>query len=196
VGDGGRAPSGASDLTGDGCGRVGVVAEVRCSKDSLRSAMSHPCVKLKPKSAQPAHADAATKELIMKVLVSTKDLQGSAAGDYQWTVDGELVAVGSLDCDYPDCGCRRGFPGLASSKATTTALVVERSQMTMDDLRTAVASWLERDGWFRLIDDLEEEEDMIDEFVDEIVHVCSDFVPGTVLGRDGNLVFARSAKAA
>ncbi len=68
--------------------------------------------------------------------------------------------------------------------------------MTMDDLRTAVAGWLERDGWFRLIDGPEEEEDMIDEFADEIVHVCSDFVPGTVLGRDGNLVFARAAQAA
>lgn len=132
----------------------------------------------------------------MKVLVSTKEQQGNARGDYQWTVDGELVAVGSLDCDCPDCGCRRGFPGLASSKATTTALVVERSQMTMDDLRTAVAGWLERDGWCKLIDDPEEARDMVDEFADEIVHVCSDFAPGTVLGRDGNVVFARSAKAA
>lgn len=60
------------------------------------------------------------------------------------------------------------------------------------------AGWLERDGWFRLIDDPEEEADMIDEFADEIVHVCSDFAPGTVLSsaRDGNLAFARSAKAA
>lgn len=132
----------------------------------------------------------------MKVLVSTKEQQGSAAGDYQWTVDGELVAVGSLDCDCPDCGCRRGFPGLASSKATTTALVVERPQLTMDDLRTAVAGWLERDGWFRHLDDPEERQDMTDEFADEIVHVCSDFPPGTVLSRDGDVVFARSAKAA
>ena len=132
----------------------------------------------------------------MKVLVSTKEQQGSAPGDYQWTVDGELVAIGSLDCDCPDCGCRRGFPGLASSRATTTALVVERSEMTMEVLRTAVAGWLERDGWFRLIDDPDEAEDMLDELADEIVHVCSDFMPGTVLGRDGNVVFARSTKAA
>ena len=106
----------------------------------------------------------------MKVLVSTKEQQGSAAGDYQWTVDGELVAVGSLDCDGPDCGCRRGFPGLAS--------------------------WLGRAGWFRHLDDPEERQDMSDEFADEIVHVCADFPPGTVLSRDGDVVFARSAKAA
>lgn len=68
----------------------------------------------------------------MKVLVATSRTQGARDNDYHWCVDGELVRMGEVcECDQGDpdggCGCGRGFAGLNSHRATTTALVAEIS---------------------------------------------------------------------
>ena len=154
----------------------------------------------------------------MLVLVATNELQGTAPGDYAWTVEGELVTPMATECASGDrCGCNRGFPGLASGKATTTAMVVDRPGVTPADLRDAVYDWLDRGGWIDLLhqtaversiearhegcldlhehDDIEAVDDVVDAVIDEhveMIHeVCSAFSPGTVIVRSGPLVSAR-----
>jgi hypothetical protein len=66
----------------------------------------------------------------MKALVATTRTQGRRANDYHAAVDGELVWIGlvcATDEADPDggCGCGRGFGGLASHRATTTAVIAE-----------------------------------------------------------------------
>jgi hypothetical protein len=156
----------------------------------------------------------------MLVLIATNELQGAAPGDYAWTVEGELVTPVVTDCSAGDeCGCNRGFPGLASGRATTTAMVVERPGITEADLRDAVVDWLDRSGWIRLIHDAAVERSvaaglhgcigvgeadeidsmiaaLVDEHLEMISDVCSDFPAGTVVTRRGELVSARRQPSA
>lgn len=133
----------------------------------------------------------------MLVLVATTEGQGELPGDYAWTVEGELVTPVVAECASGDrCGCSRGFPGLASSKATTTAMVVDLDHLTEGDLREAVFASLERQGWFDLIP-AEDADELIDEHVECIAAVCTAFGAGTVVGRAGTQVFDRTiARAA
>ena len=152
----------------------------------------------------------------MLVLIATNDLQGTVESDYAWTVEGELVTPVATECASGErCGCNRGFPGLASGYATTTAMVVDRPGVTEADLRDAVYDWLDRGGWIDLLEqtavdrsiaaghdgDLAiDEYDTIDAMVDSIIaehldmihEVCSSFPEGTVVVRRGPLVAARS----
>lgn len=152
----------------------------------------------------------------MKVLVATKEMQGAVSGDYCWCVEGELVTGVVVECCEGDrCGCSRGWAGLGSSKATTTAMVVERPGLGEDDLWWAVRDYLERGGWVDLITEsidearrAEEEgrpfddglvrddpEHVIDEIVAEhveaIEEICRSFPDGTIVSRQGTLVAAR-----
>ncbi len=137
-----------------------------------------------------------TEELAMKVLIATNETQGDHPGDYAWTVDGELVTPVAAECCSPGtCGCGRGFPGLASGKATTTAIVVDRPELTEDDLRDAVWDSLERCGWADHLDD-DEFGELVDEHLDCIAAVCENFPVGTVVSRWGSKVYARPASAA
>jgi hypothetical protein len=149
----------------------------------------------------------------MLVLIATNELQGTSPDDYSFTVEGELVTPLAAECASGEqCGCDRGFPGLASGFATTTAMVVERPGVTEDDLRDAVFDWLDRTGWIDLFeetarerasiddDDLEFDvdgdvddliESIIDEHVDCIHQVCSAYPIGTVVVRRGTRVMTR-----
>jgi hypothetical protein len=152
----------------------------------------------------------------MLVLIATNDLQGTVESDYGWTVEGELVTPVATECASGErCGCNRGFPGLASGYATTTAMVVNRPGVTEADLRDAVYDWLDRGGWIDLLEQTAvdrsiaaghdghlaiDEYDSIDTMVDSIIaehvdmihEVCSSFPEGTVVVRRGPLVAARS----
>lgn len=142
----------------------------------------------------------------MLVLIATNELQGTAEGDYAWTVEGELVTPVATECTSGEqCGCNRGFPGLASGYATTTAMVVARPGVTEADLRDAVYDWLGRGGWIDLladhcdVDDIVDHcdvddivESVIDEHVESIREICTSFTEGTVIVRRGTLVAARS----
>ncbi len=147
----------------------------------------------------------------MLVLVATNELQGDDPGDFAWTVEGELVTPLAAECDSGDrCGCNRGFPGLASDRATTTATVVDRPGVTADDLRDAVHAFLERGGWIELLEDTEIErsgtadrteidalvEAIVDEHVEMIALVCSTYEVGTVVTRHGNSIARRSRRRA
>jgi len=150
----------------------------------------------------------------MLVLIATHDFQGTAPGDYAHTVDGELVTAVVDECGSSDrCGCSRGFPGLASAKATTTAMIVDRPGVTEEDLHDAIYDWLDRGGWIDLVEQETAERirpdecppsesasdtinDMINDHLETIIEVCASFPVGTVLGRRGPLVAARSMPAA
>ncbi len=146
----------------------------------------------------------------MRVLVATNQFQGVAPHDYAHTVEGELVLVEVAECDSPDeCGCGRGWPGMASHKATTTAMVADLPHLSEDDLRGAIADWLDAAGWaelFRSAADVDTEGEfddvdamldaMVDEHVDLIVEVCDSFPVGTVLERQGTLIRGREWPAA
>jgi hypothetical protein len=134
----------------------------------------------------------------MRLLVATNELQGIRADDYAWTVEGELVVAESTVCADPRCGCARGFSGLASSRATTTAMVVDLPHIDPDALREAVRDYLERAGWQDLLadDDLDAIGEIVDEHVDTIDTICSAYAVGTVLERDGDEVRPRGFAAA
>ncbi len=148
----------------------------------------------------------------MRVLVATSELQGHLDGDYAFTVEGELVTADVSECASPErCGCGRGFPGLASSRATTTAMVVDLPHLTPLDLRVALCDWLDRSGWTDLFraadaaddgfasefDDVDEMLDaVVDEHIDIISTICHTYPTGTVVERSGTLVRARSVPSA
>jgi hypothetical protein len=148
----------------------------------------------------------------MLVLIATNEQQGAAPGDYSFTVEGELVTPIATECASGErCGCNRGFPGLASGFATTTAMVVDRPGVTEADLRDAVFDWLDRGGWIELLesaaiervlagcdpveaelDDVDDTiESIIDEHVEMIREVCSAYPQGSILARRGPLVMTR-----
>ena len=148
----------------------------------------------------------------MLVLIATNELQGTNPDDYSFTVEGELVTPFAAECTSGErCGCNRGFPGLASSFATTTAMVVDRPGVTEDDLRDAVFDWLDRNGWIDLFEETANErsnagndrfdpdgdvDDMIEAIIDEHVAcidiICSTYPVGTVVVRRGTQVMTRS----
>ncbi len=139
----------------------------------------------------------------MRLLVATNELQGIRSDDYAWTVEGELVIAESTVCADPRCGCARGFSGLASSRATTTAMVVDLPHLGIDALREAVSDYLERAGWQDLLaaDDVGESTgeiiaEIVDEHVETIDVICSAYAVGTVLERDGDEVRPRGFAAA
>ncbi len=131
----------------------------------------------------------------MLVLVATNESQGHAPDDYSYTVEGELVTTVVTKCANPDCGCDRGFPGLASQFATTTAQVADLPHLTESDLRDALVDYLDRGGWFDLLRDEPDVEmivdDMVDEHVEAIAAVCARCPVGTIVERSGTLVFTR-----
>ncbi len=132
----------------------------------------------------------------MLVLVATNETQGRSPHDFAYTVEGELVSAVATECRNHDCGCNRGFPGLASEFATTTAQVVDLPHLTEVDLRAALFGYLERTGWFDLLCDEPDVEmiidDMIDEHVEAIAAVCACCPVGTIVERAGSLVFTRT----
>src|SRR5688500_14089654 len=95
-----------------------------------------------------------TRGVEMRVLVATARTQGDGPGDYCHTVEGELVQFPMMECcNSAQCGCGRGFAGLASHRATTTALVADRPEIDRAELRQALADSVERGGWSGMFTD-------------------------------------------
>ncbi len=127
----------------------------------------------------------------MKVLIATNHTQGLRSDDYHFALAGELVYFPVLDCDCPECSCRRGFAGLASSKASTTALIVDRPDISQADLEIAVVDGLHRQGW---LDEgwSEEHEELVDSVLLEIEFVTARYPTNSVIERDGNDIRCRA----
>lgn len=127
---------------------------------------------------------------MVRILVATTEGQGTRPGDYAWAVEGELVYVPALVCDDPGCGCARGFAGMASGRSTTTALVVERADLSPNDVSNALSDSLERQGWLSGRWS-ESDEDLFRELYQRMLMAASHFAPGTVLERDGDYIRRR-----
>lgn len=124
----------------------------------------------------------------MRILVATSRTNGTEVGDYHHGIDGELVYMQEpcgKDVRDPDgpCGCGRGFAGMSSHRASSTALVIE-SSLTGHDLREALAASLEAGGWIACSSALDsDEEAWIDDLIRLIRQVAEHFPVGTVVRR-------------
>jgi hypothetical protein len=122
----------------------------------------------------------------MKILVATALTQGLRPGDYNYCVEGELVWV-QEPCDRdnrnPDmpCGCGRGFAGVASHRATTTARIVE-SELTREELVLAFETSLRDGGW---------PVEWADDVAEDNLYAASQFPAGTVVQRRLELLISR-----
>jgi hypothetical protein len=119
----------------------------------------------------------------MYVLTATNDTQGLIGGDYGFTTEGELVALPLTECDAPRCGCNRGWAGLSSRRATTTAIVSERP-----DLDRAAYRQLIIDHWSEQFPGASPGADPefvreIDEFVNVVQNLGVGFGAGAVVRR-------------
>ena len=125
----------------------------------------------------------------MKVLVATKCMQGTRSNDYSWTEEGELVGF-ALECDGEDvdgaCGCRRGFAGLASHKATTTARVTEKGH-TEGQYIAAYRLSKVRAGWVKPGEDPA----WVREQAKEMLRIASCFTCGTIVEKRGDDIVER-----
>ncbi|MDN4638702.1 hypothetical protein QCD70_00445 [Agreia sp. PsM10] len=130
----------------------------------------------------------------MKILCATSLDNGARGDDYNWCFEGEIVTFGFI-CDRdrrdPDngCGCSRGFSGLASHRATTTALVRDTA-LSEDDVRLAVESSLSDGGWLRSLSPREADR-MIDETVDVMLDVAEYYNEGTIIGTSFDCTYVR-----
>lgn len=130
----------------------------------------------------------------MKLLTATRITQGVRQTDYSWTTEGELVFVQEIssDCDdLPgvDTGVSRGFAGLSSHRATTTALVRDLP-LTRQDVREALRGYLEATGFAGTMT-ADELEAVLDEEVDAMIRIGGHWPVGAVVERDRTLMRSR-----
>lgn len=123
----------------------------------------------------------------MRMLVATAKTQGARANDYHHCTEGELVWIGLVcgrDEKDPDggCGCGRGFGGLNSHRATTTALVADLTGFTRDDYVMAIRSSLAAQGW---------PPSVAEEIADAQLELAGKYPSGTVLERRLDDIYAR-----
>jgi len=121
----------------------------------------------------------------MKVIVATKSLQGQRSNDFSFTEEGELVKF-SMECDREEidgkCGCRRSFGGFKTSKATTTAKIID-SGMTKDDFIDLMKEALTRQGWYGGEISLSDYE--VKEEAEELLRIANAFEVGDVIEKRG-----------
>jgi hypothetical protein len=143
----------------------------------------------------------------MLALVATTP--GPTPTDRDVALDGELVTPVVLECPDQHCAtCVRAWFGLVSRGGTTTAMVVERPDLTESRLRRALHDWLDDTGAIDLVvqaaeaseyevdgvpidDPVMAVDDLIDGHVAEIRAICEAFGEGAVVTRLGQLVSER-----
>lgn len=122
----------------------------------------------------------------MLVFEATDQLQGQRPTDHHHASTRELVYLPFQECKTPGCGCTRGFAGLTSRQATTTAIVVERPDLPIEALSQLVATSLHEGGW---LDSADPGSEVVSGLATEIVELASSyghFGPGAVIEREGN----------
>lgn len=130
----------------------------------------------------------------MQLLVATTRTQGQVPGDYNFCIPGEVLWF-SWVCDRDRrntqhaCGCGRGFGGLTSHRATTTAEVVERD-FSPDELRLAIRTSLADQGWLPSSLPADEQAEIVDEAVGHMLSIAALLPVGTIVRRDVDDVHA------
>ena len=146
----------------------------------------------------------------MLMLIATGELPDSGPSDHHLAVDGELVAPVVLECPDTLCDvCPRAWFGLVSRAGTTTAMIVDRPDLTEVLLRDRIHEWLKSCGSIdlvveaseageyevagvRITDPLVAVDELVSAHVDEIRAICAEFPVGTVVSRFGQLVAPRA----
>jgi hypothetical protein len=129
----------------------------------------------------------------MKLLTATSLTQGDRDNDYHWCVEGELIRF-DVVCGRgerePDggCGCGRGFAGMSSMRATTTA-VIRDLPMEVLDVQIALAASLHAAGYLADPSDLAA---VAPEAV-ELISIAREFDVGDVIERRLNVLRVRSS---
>lgn len=121
---------------------------------------------------------------MVKVLVATTEAQGNRTDDYASAVDGELVYV-------PVTGCERSFAGMASNLGTTTAMVVERLDLSVEHLWTALSDSLTRQG--RVTEEwTDEDNELFRRLFQRMLTTASHFPIGSIIEREGERIRRRA----
>lgn len=124
---------------------------------------------------------------MIKVLVATSQTQGMRANDYNGCVEGELLWFPPM-CqsgnDDPDdsCGCGRGFGGLNSHRATTTAMVRTIAELSKGDYAEAIGSSMAAQGY---------DPGLAREIADSMLELVRDLPDGTVVEHRRDYLQAR-----
>ena len=113
----------------------------------------------------------------MRVLVATRQGQGNLQDDFFHCIEGELVRMPDFACADPNCGCDRSVAGMASSKASTTFMSVDRSDLDRDAYRRLFLDALERDGWI----ERGERSSDLDAWIQWHIELAEEAPPGVVL---------------
>lgn len=121
----------------------------------------------------------------MKVMVATKDTQGRRRNDFCHARPGELVRF-ATECDGEQvdgpCGCRRYMVGIETTKATTTVQIVDKHDMTVNDL----AKLIRKANTSRQITSEAKLKALARQDAEEIGRIADAFGIGTVLEKRGN----------
>jgi hypothetical protein len=147
----------------------------------------------------------------MLVLIATDELLAEPTpSDHHCAVDGELVTPVVLECPDELCDvCQRGWFGLVSHGATTTAMVVDRPGVTEATLRERLHNWLDCNGTIDLVvqavehgdyevagerfdDAVAAVDDLVAAHLQEVREICAAYPVGTLLSRMGQLVAPRA----
>ena len=85
----------------------------------------------------------------MKILIATKEKQTPTRKDFCWTKENEIVKFPAFECSNScTCGCDRSWVGTESSRATTTAKVIE-SPITVEGLAGIIYNSMVKEKWIR-----------------------------------------------
>lgn len=127
----------------------------------------------------------------MKLLTATSLTQGERDNDYDWCVEGELIrfdVVCARSARNPDdsCGCGRGFAGMSSMRATTTALIRDLP-MEVVDVQMALAASLHGAGYLADPSDLA----AVADTAQELIEIAAAFEVGDVIERRLDLLRVR-----
>lgn len=142
----------------------------------------------------------------MLILIALTDPAAPSPASHGFAVEGELVVPFGLVCSEPHrCRCSRAWSGLSTLGFTELAEVAERPNLSLDELRRAVRSMLDRlgyvddiveaheagDEWFDGIDisdPFAAVDRIVDDHIADIESICTHFGVGTVVSRLGGLV--------
>jgi hypothetical protein len=119
----------------------------------------------------------------MKVLVATKESQGTRSNDFHCANENEIVVFG-FECDGETvdgrCGCRRSMTGIFSSKASTTFKIVE-SDWTLEDYKNAITQRLVKNSL-----NADEAKEIAEEMSSELAEVANQFSLNQIIERRGH----------